>query len=81
MACGKAIVASDLPVLHEVLDRRTAVFVPPDNVELWVKAIDKLKNNDLRENLGDTALKIFLNRYTWEKRAQRIMECSNLHLL
>ena len=47
MAAGRAILTSDLPVLHEVLDGTMAVFCPLDNagtpqVQAWESALGEL---------------------------------------
>ncbi len=42
LACGRAILCSDLPVLHEVLNPENAVLLPPDDTQAWVKSSGKL---------------------------------------
>jgi len=76
MAAGKAIIASDLPVLHEVLDNgRNCIMCPPSTTELWIEALNKLNQNQkLRENLGKTAQEDLKLKYTWDIRAKRILE-------
>ncbi len=70
MAHGKPIIASDLPVLHEVLSEDFAIFAKPDSVQDWISAINRVKNDKiLREQLGRKAEQVFAARYTWEKRA------------
>jgi len=46
MAQKKPIIASDLPVLREVLNNNNAILIPPDDIDAWVKAIYKLKNEN-----------------------------------
>lgn len=75
MAARKAIIASNLPVLKEVLsDDQTALLVDPDNLMQWIHAIDKLRDSSNRERLGNTAQKIFRENYTWKKRALNVLE-------
>jgi glycosyltransferase involved in cell wall biosynthesis len=76
MAAGKAIISSDLPVLREVLtDERNALLVPPDEVEAWVTAVNRLINNpELRQYLGHTARQDFLANYTWDARARKVLD-------
>ncbi|MFW6351376.1 MAG: glycosyltransferase family protein [Bacteroidota bacterium] len=77
MSAGKAIIVSDMPVLREVLSSQLAMLVSPDESEEWIKALDILeKNPELRKSLGDTALKSFLEKYTWDERATDILEWS-----
>jgi len=74
MATGRAILASDLPVLHEVLDERTAFFCPPEDSEAWEKALDELLTDEnLRQRLGQCALNA-VKKYTWQERARRSLE-------
>jgi glycosyltransferase involved in cell wall biosynthesis len=73
MAAGRAIVASDLPAIREVLhEGQTALLVEPGRPEAFAAAITRL--------LGDRALAERLARnaaaeavsYTWARRAQRL---------
>jgi len=74
MAAGKAIVASDLPVLREVLKHEfNALFVSPDNADAWEKALSRLKGfPELREQLGAQARNDIEKKYNWRQRAKNI---------
>lgn len=76
MASGKAIVCSDLPVLREVLTHEdTALLVAPDDVAAWAGALGRLVGDaGLRRRLGAAALRELRERYTWQKRAQAVLE-------
>lgn len=75
MAHKKAIIASDLPVLHEVLNTSTAVFCDSRNSQEWIEAIQMLRSNkELRESIANNAYELFKEQYNWQKRAQKIME-------
>ena len=74
MAHKKPIIASDLPILREVLNEQNAVLVPPDDIDAWVDAVNRLKdNNELRETIANNAYEDFINNYTWIKRAQKVL--------
>lgn len=74
LACGRAVLSSDLPVLREVLTPENAVLLPPDDVSAWVAALQSLQRNpERRAALGSAAL-CDAGRYTWEARASRILE-------
>jgi glycosyltransferase involved in cell wall biosynthesis len=73
MASKKAIVASDLPVLREILSETNAILVAPDDLEAWKDAIRKLKDNTLRKKLGSAAHKAFRSKYTWDIRARNVI--------
>ena len=71
MSHKKAIIASDLPVLREVLNNKNSLLVECDNVNKWMVAIDKLKIPINRENLAKNALGDFAP-YTWKNRAKNV---------
>lgn len=72
MAMGRAIVASDLPVLREVLDESVAFFAAPDQPESWIQALNTLRNADLRLRLAAAAQQRAA-RYDWSERVRRII--------
>jgi len=74
MAYAKAIVASDLPVLREILTNTTeAILVPLDDIGAWRAAIEFFSDPDRREKFGQRARNAFLKNYTWQHRAQKIL--------
>ena len=73
MAMGRAIVASDLPVLREVLDETVAFLAAPDRPECWVHALTTLADPDRRRPLA-AAAKARAARYGWSSRAGRILD-------
>ena len=73
MSYSKPIIASDLKVLREVLTSDCAKLVPHDDVESWVKAISALENPADRKLLGSNAYQVFIDNFTWEKRASKIL--------
>lgn len=72
MAHAKPIIASDLPVLREVLDEETAFFVKPDCYQEWISAIDTLRDEKVRKKIGQKAKDLFTRKYTWKKRAENV---------
>lgn len=75
MASSKAIVCSDLPVLREVLtDGENALLCKADDVDAWCAAMERLRDDvDLRKALGERAYRDYVNKYTWEQRAARLL--------
>ncbi len=74
MAAKRAIITSDLPVIREVLDEESAVFVPPDDVDTWHTAVTRLLADDaLRKKLAENAYKR-VKEYTWVERAKRVLK-------
>jgi glycosyltransferase involved in cell wall biosynthesis len=74
MAAGRAILSADLPVIHEVLNERNAVFCEPGDVEAWEHALRSLLEDDARRlKLGAQAREDVAG-YTWVARARRALE-------
>ena len=72
MSHKKAIIASDLPVLREVLNEKNSILVKYDNKNEWIEAIKKLKNLKKRKEISTQALNDF-NKHTWKNRALRLL--------
>ncbi len=74
LAAGRAILSSDLPVIHEVLNEGNAVFAPPEDLASWSAALERLlEDEDLRRRLGEQGRKD-AEQYTWRRRAERALE-------
>jgi len=75
LASGRPIVASDLPVFHEVLNDNNAVFCAPENPGAWQAALGALLFAEpaRREALSKQAAKD-AHKYLWTERAKRILE-------
>lgn len=75
MAAGKPIIASDLPVLREVLVHgENAMLCDCEDVEAWAAALEALRDDEaLADRLSRQAKAIFLERYTWQARAASLL--------
>ncbi len=74
MAAGRAILASDIPVLREVLNESNAAFYTPEDFEdLREKFSALIEDKDGRERLAHQA-KIDVSAYEWKTRMKRIMQ-------
>lgn len=71
MAASRAIVSSDLPVIHEVLDDHMAVFCPPDDLPAWVEALTHLRANPSKCQALGQAARTAVEAYTWRSRAEK----------
>ena len=75
MAAGRPLIASDLPVLREVLeDEGNAVLVPPADIDAWARAIaDLLADPERAARIGARGRGDLEAHYTWDARAERIL--------
>lgn len=74
MACGRAILSSDLPVIREVLNERNAILCPPEDAPAWIRAFSELVSDPHKiASLGEVARKD-VQPFTWKGRAQRALE-------
>jgi len=76
MAMGKAIVASRLGQIGDVLsDRETALLVEPGNVrELTDAIVELVRSEESRARLGAKAREVAVENYTWKHNAQRVLD-------
>jgi len=74
MAAGRAILSSDLPVLHEVLDGQMAIFCPVEDAGAWESALGELLLDENRRSALGQHARLAVEQYSWVKRAQRVLE-------
>lgn len=74
MAAARPLIASNLPVLREVLQHESnCLLADPDGTDDWVRQINRLRtDHKLRASLSEQAYRDFTNQYTWQKRAQKL---------
>ncbi|TWT03629.1 glycosyltransferase family 4 protein [Planomicrobium sp. CPCC 101079] len=75
MSYGKTMVASDLPVLKEVLTHeRNSILCNPTDIDEWVEAILLLQNNpDIRKSIAEKAFDDLALNFTWKLRGERVL--------
>jgi len=75
MASRRAIIASNLPTISEVLQNEyNALLVKPDSIDEWIQALQRLsKDKLLREKLANNAFIDLINKYTWYNRARNVL--------
>ena len=71
LAAGRAIISSDLPVLHEVLNNQNALFCPADEPQAWRDALAALINDPARIQALALQAKLDSQQYSWKQRAER----------
>jgi len=75
MAMGRAIIASDLDQIGDVLDHnKTALLVEPYNTVQWIEAIERLvRDSKLRASLGSNAREQAVGRHSWKRHVSNIV--------
>jgi glycosyltransferase involved in cell wall biosynthesis len=81
MSFAKPIIVANIPVLHEVLtDCYNCIFANVEDTEDWIKKILLLKNEpSLRKKIANNAYNDFIEKYTWQKRAEKIIDLFRLN--
>ncbi len=74
LACGRPILASDLPILREVLHEENANLLPIGDVPAWVEALNALMESATRRAELSAAGKRTAAQFSWESRASRILQ-------
>ena len=73
LAAGRPILASDLPVLGEVLNAKNSVILTMGDAKSWAETLTKLRADlSLRAKLSTAALATAEN-HSWESRAASIL--------
>ena len=74
MSYGLPIISSDINVLREVLNENNSILVEPENIRKWDIALKELvKNFSLRKSIANEAKLLLEKKYTWAKRAERVI--------
>ena len=75
LSCKVPLISSNLPVLREVLeDEKNCILVECNNIKEWSKQVNRVLNNkDLSKYLANNGFKGFIEKYTWDKRAEKII--------
>jgi glycosyltransferase involved in cell wall biosynthesis len=73
MSHKKPIIASDFPVIREVLNEKNSILVDCDDIEGWVSSIQKLRDLKNREVIANQALNNFY-KFSWKNRAANVIE-------
>ena len=74
MAAGRAILASDLPVLGEVLTPHNAVLLPPEDVDAWEAALRAIRSDDARRRELAARARQDAGAYDWKRRAEKAID-------
>ena len=75
MAAGVPIIASDLPVLKEILKhQKNCLLAKSDDIVEWCACLNRIKNDTkLAENIAQKAYQEYVLKYNWNIRAKKII--------
>lgn len=74
LASGRVIVSSDLPVFHEILNSKNAVFCPPADLPAWKEAIETILFDPDKQKRLSQQSRQDAAMYTWVERARKALE-------
>jgi glycosyltransferase involved in cell wall biosynthesis len=73
LAAGRPIIASDLPPIREIIEHeRTGLLVPPDDIDAWIAAIERLRSDRLLATRLAGGARVEAARFSWRRRAEDI---------
>jgi glycosyltransferase involved in cell wall biosynthesis len=83
MACGKPVVASDLEIIRDIInENQCGLLAKPGNADDFASKIRMLLEDEaLRKQFGENGRKAVMEKYTWDKVADRIDAAKNSHKL
>ena len=74
MGSDRAMIVSVLPLLREIVtDGETALLAPPDDVNAWVGAVERLRDPAVRQAIAKRARERLAARHTWVQRAADVL--------
>ncbi|MCG3683474.1 glycosyltransferase family 4 protein [Aliarcobacter butzleri] len=75
LSSSKPIVASDMPMIREILNDENAFLVDVNNIQNWVDAIEYLKSNKpIYDKYSKNGYKYFEENLTWNARAKKVLK-------
>ena len=73
MASGRCIIASDLPVIREVLNEGNAYLADSEDEQEWAKCIRMVKADAHEAAARADKARKDVNKYTWKSRAEAML--------
>ena len=74
LACGRAILSSDLPVLQEILNESNAMLLPAADVDSWVTVLQILQTEPKTRAALAAEARQTAEQHTWTARARLILD-------
>lgn len=82
MSAGLPVMASNLESIGEIIRHgETGFLIPPDDIDAWLRCLKHLRDNpEERKKIGLRARSVFLESYTWDARARKILSFVQAYL-
>jgi len=80
MASARVIIASDLPVLREILNEDNSYFAAADDVEQWCRAVNYISEHREEACLKAQRAQNDVKQYTWKNRALRMLKLTGMDI-
>ncbi len=74
LAAGRAILASDLPVIREILNESNSMLLPADDTAAWIEALGTLMSDPGQRSWLAAHAQEDAPQYSWIARAERALE-------
>lgn len=74
MVCGLPVIISDQCNFPQVLENRAGIIIKPNAQELAKALIELLNNSQLCDEMGKNGRKLVLEKFTWDKIANKMMD-------
>lgn len=73
MASGRVIIASDLPVIREVLNESSSYLADSTDEKAWKRAVDMIKSDPDSAREKAARARAEVEKYTWKSRAVKMV--------
>lgn len=75
MASKTPMICSDSKIIRECLDERYAILVDNNDIDAWIKAVEKLySDTKFRDELTKNAYEYCKENFTYEARAKKVLD-------
>ena len=81
MASGRPMVASSLESIREILKDKDAYFFQPESADSLVKSISLILGNEPEANQKAVESLKLVKEFSWQKRAQKILDFSGFNVI
>jgi len=74
LACGLPVIITRQCHFPEVAEARAGIVIDPDSAQLAEAIVELMDDPKLREEMGNNGRRLVMERFTWDKVADRMIE-------